>query len=107
VINLPRVAGFPAITETDVRRQAAEVAQGSAEVPQYRSWQVTIDSSIRVPGEDNTPGVAAYEWYEMEVISPVLDYSPQAIRRVKKVCKFIQREYRTLTNDLCGLHVHV
>jgi hypothetical protein len=68
---------------------------------------VTIDSSIRVPGEDNTPGVAAYEWYEMEVISPVLDYSPQAIRGVKKVCKLIHRKYRTLTNDWCGLHVNV
>jgi hypothetical protein len=100
-------AGFPAIIDADVRRQAAEVAQGSAEVPQYRSWQVTIDSSIRVPGEDNTPGVAAHEWYKMEVISPVLDYSPQAIRRIKKVCKLIHRKYRTLTNDWCGLHVHV
>ena len=100
-------AGFPAITDADVRRQAAEAGQGAAELPQYKSWHVTIDPSIRVPGEDNVPGLAGYEWYKMELVSPVLDYSPQALRRVKKLCKLIHRRYRTLTNEWCGLHVHV
>lgn len=68
-------AGFSAITDADVRRQTVEAAQGAAEVPQHRSWHVTIDPSIRVPREDNIPGVTAYEWYKMEVVSPVLDYS--------------------------------
>jgi hypothetical protein len=100
-------AGFPSIINVDLQRQADEVAHGAPEVPIYKSWQVIIEPSICVPGEKNTLGVTEYEWYRMEVISPAMIFSPQAIRQVKKVCKLIHRKYRTLTNEWCGLHVQV
>jgi hypothetical protein len=100
-------AGFSAITDEDVRRQYNEALLSGPEPVHYKSWNITTDSSIRVPGEDGTAGVAEYEWCKVEVISPVLTYTPQAIRQVQKVCKLISRRYRILTNEWCGLHVHV
>ncbi|KAE9373970.1 hypothetical protein N431DRAFT_535559 [Stipitochalara longipes BDJ] len=100
-------AGFSAITDTDVRGRHNEALLGGSEPAHYKSWNITTDSSIRVPGEAGTPGIAEYEWRKLEVISPVLIFTPQAIRQVQKVCKLISRKYRTLTNEWCGLHVHV
>jgi len=100
-------AGFPAITDEDIRRRHNEALLGGPEPEHYRSWNITTDSSIRVPGEDRTPGISEYEWCKVEVISPVLMFTPQAIWQVQKVCKLISRKYRTLTNEWCGLHVHV
>lgn len=100
-------AGFLVVTDANLRRQHEEALLGGSKVLQYKSWHVTTDGSIRVPGEDGTPGVKDYKWCRIEVISPVLIFSPQAIRQVQKVCKLIHRKYRTLTNEWCGLHVHV
>ena len=100
-------AGFSAITDEDVRRKYNEAILGGPDPEHYKSWNVTTDSSIRVPGEDGTPGIAEYEWCKVEVISPVMIFTPQAVRQVQKVCKLISRKYRTLTNEWCGLHVHV
>jgi hypothetical protein len=101
-------AAFPATTDENNRRLCNTAAKDGKEyIFPYDSWHVSTDKSISVPGELRTAGITDYEWYKIELISPVLVFSPDAIQQVNKVCKLIQRKYCTPTNKSCGLHIHV
>ena len=46
-------------------------------------------------------------WYGIELISPPMYYSEDAINYLRKVCYIMSSNYRTIVNQTCGFHVHI
>ena len=66
-------------------------------------WTVKHDNTVLPPdsAKDN------YDWYDVEITSPILAYNAENIKLVRNVCKLLTRTYRISCNETCGLHVHV
>jgi hypothetical protein len=75
---------------------------------QYRgspaAWHIKSDMSIAGPDGRKT---GVYRYWEVEVISPPLWFSEQALAEVHKVCEVLTTNFRCHVNPSMGLHVHV
>jgi Putative amidoligase enzyme len=65
------------------------------------NWKIDTDGSVQ--GPYNTE----YMWSSIEIISPPLQYTPENLRAVEKVCNLVANTYLTDINFTAGLHVHV
>jgi hypothetical protein len=68
-----------------------------------RSWAITHDRDVLPP--DNAP--QEYRWHGMELNSPPLYFSPEAIREVMHVIELVTSTYRCALTRRTTLHVHV
>jgi hypothetical protein len=52
----------------------------------FNSWVVKTDESIKP-----TAGVSSscYHYHQVEIVSPVLSYTPEALEQVKRVCDIL------------------
>jgi hypothetical protein len=74
---------------------------GGGHSPFGPHWTVTNDLSVK--GPEATP----YTWFQIEVISPKLDYTPESIETVKEVADLLAATYKTYNDHTSGLHIHI
>lgn len=90
--------GIPVLTEADIKYN--EIPHGTHKLDY---WHVTEDSSIGVPAHLR----GKYIYHQIEVKSPAYLSSEEALEAVQKVCCILTHSYRIVTDESCGLHVHV
>ncbi|KAI1326248.1 putative amidoligase enzyme-domain-containing protein [Xylariaceae sp. FL0255] len=76
----------------------------------YDRWAVGTDDSVgRTAEEDELsqgkPG--EYKWWAVELKSPALWFSQDAVDHVSFVVNLLKSKFRLRTNVSCGFHVHV
>jgi len=69
--------------------------------PDEPHWTVTNDLSVR--GPEGTP----YTWFQIEVISPKLDYIPESIEFIREVADLLAETHKTYCDHTSGLHIHI
>lgn len=90
IITILRVAGFDVndvLSKTD-----------------YQKWTVATDGSI---SWDDLEMSCGFDFYGIEVKTPALYYSDEALTQIQKVIILIKSHFEVLVNQSCGLHVHV
>jgi len=65
-------------------------------------WEVKDDSTIQDP-----KNLEPYDFVRVEIVSPPLYFSEQACQQVKAVIEVLTNNYRIITPESAGLHVHV
>lgn len=70
-------------------------------------WEVKWDVSLQAPLLSTNDPRKAYEWVQMEVVSPVFFALEESFEKVAFVCDLLTSRFRTNVNGSCGLHVHV
>ncbi|MCJ1422398.1 hypothetical protein MMC29_000278 [Sticta canariensis] len=66
----------------------------------FKMWSVCTDSSV-------APIDTSGSWYPIELISPVLVYSPTSLEEVERAVELLVSKFSLYANESCGLHVHV
>lgn len=66
----------------------------------FSKWTVYTDDTVHPIHESEN-------WYAIEVKTPALDYSREALEQVEKVVELLVSRFNLYTNEHCGLHVHV
>ncbi|KUJ12366.1 uncharacterized protein LY89DRAFT_206348 [Mollisia scopiformis] len=92
------VAGFPAYCSDTI-----DPARSSTH------WQVCTDATVdgRYAGNPDDVLDAPFTWAGVEIVSPVLPFTPESLEQVSQVCRFIRSNYRYKNNNDTALHVHV
>ena len=67
----------------------------------YTKWTVEHDGTIALE-EDGVQ-----DWCAIELKTPAFFYHPWALDQVKRVLDVVKKNFTTVVNDSCGLHVHV
>lgn len=66
----------------------------------FSKWTVATDGTV-------APVDKSANWYAIELKTPVLDISRQALKQVEKVVELLVSRFKLYVNESCGLHVHV
>jgi hypothetical protein len=65
-------------------------------------WELKDDATINKPN-----GLEPYGFVRVEIVSPPLYFSEQACQQVKAVIEVLTNNYRIITPESAGIHVHV
>lgn len=65
-------------------------------------WDLKDDATIDEPN-----GLEPYGFVRVEIVSPPLYFSEQACQQVKAVIEVLTNNYRLITPESAGLHIHV
>ncbi|KAE9373686.1 hypothetical protein N431DRAFT_465964 [Stipitochalara longipes BDJ] len=92
-----RNAHLPTLLPSEVVGEEGREENGE----RFISWSFLQDTSVYPPNETE------YNWMDVEVISPALEFTAENLATIPKACKAITGNYYTEITDSAGLHVHV
>ncbi|KAI4093511.1 MAG: hypothetical protein L6R37_007380 [Teloschistes peruensis] len=70
-------------------------------------WTISVDESIRTAKEERTNEWDEARYTGVEIKTPALYYSQSSFVQIQDVTNILKQNFTLLTNDSCGLHVHV
>ncbi|KAF8853496.1 hypothetical protein BDZ45DRAFT_598464 [Acephala macrosclerotiorum] len=79
----------------------------------YQQWIVKDDVTIRPPATDegseagDPVELSLYDFVPVEIASPALWFSAEALNHVQQVVKYLDEKYRVIITESCGMHVHI
>lgn len=76
------------------------ISTNSCQETGFSKWTVDTDGTV-------FPIDTTGSWYAIELISPVLFFSPASLKEVETVVELLASEFHLHVNESCGLHVHM